>query len=205
MFDAAAQYRALAPEIDAAVARVLGGKQYILGPEVEAFEAEFARFCGAAHAVGVGSGTDALQLALRACGVGAGDDVVTSASSSPFTALAIGMTGARPVFVDVDSRTYTMAPDAAALLAALPDPLRERLTERGRRHSPEETLDLVVEICRARESTAEDLALLLGRDRKYVMNDYLRPLLQAGRIQYTIPQQPRHPSQRYRATPESRP
>jgi dTDP-4-amino-4,6-dideoxygalactose transaminase len=114
MFDAAAQYRALAPEIDAAVARVVGGRQYILGPEVEAFEAEFARWCGAAHAVGVGNGTDALQLALLACGVGAGDEVVTSASSSPFTALAIAMTGARPVFVDVDSRTYTMAPDAAA-------------------------------------------------------------------------------------------
>jgi len=112
MFDAAAQYRALAPEIDAAVARVLGGKQYILGPEVEAFEAEFARYCGAAHAIGVGNGTEALQLALLACGVGAGDEVVTSASTSPFTALAIAMTGARPVLVDVDAQTHTMAPDA---------------------------------------------------------------------------------------------
>ena len=112
MFDAAAQYRALAPEIDAAVARVLGGKQYILGPEVEAFEAEFARYCGATHGIGVGNGTEALQLALLACGVGPGDEVVTSASSSPFTALAIAMTGARPVFVDVDAHTYTMAPDA---------------------------------------------------------------------------------------------
>ena len=114
MFDAAAQYRALAPEIDAAVARVLGGKQYILGPEVEAFEAEFARYCGPAHAIGTGNGTEALQLALLACGIGPGDEVVTSASTSPFTALAIGMTGARPVLVDVDPRTHTMAPDALA-------------------------------------------------------------------------------------------
>src|SRR5262249_46324044 len=81
---------------------------------VEAFETEFARYCGAAHAVGVGNGTDALQLALLACGVGPGDEVVTSASSSPFTPLAIAMTGARPVFVDVDARTHTMAPDTLA-------------------------------------------------------------------------------------------
>ena len=117
MFDAAAQYRALAPEIDAAVARVLGGARYILGPEVEAFEAEFAAYCGASHAIGTGNGTEALQLALMACEVGAGDEVVTSASSSPFTALAIAMTGARPVLVDVDPRTHTM--DPGALPAAL--------------------------------------------------------------------------------------
>ena len=112
MFDAAAQYRALGREIHEAVGRVLRVKHYILGPEVEAFESEFARYCGVAHAVGVGNGTGALQLALLADGVGPGDEVVTSASTSPFTALAITMTGARPVLVDIEPRTHTIAPGA---------------------------------------------------------------------------------------------
>lgn len=110
MFDATAQYLALKTEIDAAVARVLGGTRYILGPEVEAFEDEFARYCEVRHAVGVGNGTEALALALLACGVGPGDEVITAPNTSPFTALAITMIGARPVFVDVDARTHTLDP-----------------------------------------------------------------------------------------------
>ncbi|MBX5491949.1 MAG: DegT/DnrJ/EryC1/StrS family aminotransferase, partial [Chloroflexi bacterium] len=73
------QYAALRAELDAAVTRVLERGWFILGPELEAFEAEFAAYCGARHAVGVGSGTDALHLALRACGVGPGDEVITVA------------------------------------------------------------------------------------------------------------------------------
>ena len=100
----------------------------------------------------------------------------------------------------MDDALSTMEPNAEALLAALPDVLRSQLDERGRRDSPEETLRLVVELCQGRELSAEELAVLLGRDRKYVMNNYIRPLLQAGRISYVIPDQPRHPAQRYRAT-----
>jgi len=122
MFDASAQYRLLEAEIDAAVGRVLGGERYILGPEVEAFEEEFARYCGAAHAVGVGNGTEALALALLACDVGPGDEVLTAPNTSPFTALAITMTGARPAFADVDARTHTL--DPSGIEAALTDRVR---------------------------------------------------------------------------------
>jgi dTDP-4-amino-4,6-dideoxygalactose transaminase len=122
MFDATAQYLVLKTEIDAAVGRVLGGGRYILGPEVEAFEEEFARYCGAAHAVGVGNGTEALALALLACGVGPGDEVLTAPNTSPFTALAITMTGARPAFADVDARSHTL--DPARIEAALTERVR---------------------------------------------------------------------------------
>ncbi len=108
------QYAAIREEIDAAVRRVLERGWFILGPEVEAFEAEFAAYCGARYAVGVGSGTEALHLALWACGVGPGDEVVTVAHTAVPTINAISLTGARPVFVDVDPVTYTMDPAAAA-------------------------------------------------------------------------------------------
>ncbi len=108
------QYATIRAEIDAAIAAVLERGWYVLGPEVEAFEAEFAAYCGAAHGVGVGSGTEALHLALLACGVGPGDEVITVAHTAVPTINAISLTGARPVFVDVDPRTYTMDPAAAA-------------------------------------------------------------------------------------------
>ena len=91
-------------EIDAAMARVLDSGWFILGPEGEAFERELAAALGARDAVAVANGTDALQLALRALGVGPGDEVVTSPISAAFTALAVLRAGARPVFVDVDPR-----------------------------------------------------------------------------------------------------
>lgn len=93
----------------------------------------------------------------------------------------------------------TMVPDIESLRAGLSEELRSRVSELGRRGSPDQLLDLVVDLCRVREFSAEELAALLGRDRKYVMNNYLRPLLQQGRVVYTIPEQPRHPAQRYRA------
>jgi dTDP-4-amino-4,6-dideoxygalactose transaminase len=108
------QYAAIRAEIDAAVLGVLERGWYVLGPEVEAFEAEFAAYCGAGHGIGVGSGTEALHLALLACGVGPGDEVVTVAHTAVPTINAISLTGARPVFVDVDPTTYTMDPAATA-------------------------------------------------------------------------------------------
>ena len=87
-----------AAEIRAAIERVVTRGWFILGPELEAFEREFAIACGLPHAVGVGTGTDALAIALRALGIGPGDEVITSPLSAAFSALAIMMAGARPVF-----------------------------------------------------------------------------------------------------------
>jgi dTDP-3-amino-3,4,6-trideoxy-alpha-D-glucose transaminase len=105
--------RALRAELDAALARVLESGWFILGPEGEALERELAQACSARHCVAVGNGTDALQLALEALGVGAGDEVVTSPLSAAFTALAIARAGARPVFADVDEETLTLSAAAA--------------------------------------------------------------------------------------------
>jgi dTDP-4-amino-4,6-dideoxygalactose transaminase len=112
--DLAAQYTTLGKEIAEAVERVLAGGRYILGPEVEALERELAAYTGAGFAIGCGSGTDALLLALMALEVGAGDEVITS----PFTFVATGgvihRLGARPVFVDIDPRTYGLDAEALA-------------------------------------------------------------------------------------------
>ena len=104
----------LRPELDLALARVLDSGWFVLGPEGEAFERELARALGAQDAVAVGNGTDAIHLALRARGVGPGDEVVTSSISAAFSALAILHAGARPVFVDVDPQTLNIDPAAAA-------------------------------------------------------------------------------------------
>jgi dTDP-3-amino-3,4,6-trideoxy-alpha-D-glucose transaminase len=102
-----------------AIDRVITRGWFVLGPEVEAFESEFAAASGAAHAVGVGSGTDAIALTLRALGVGPGDEVITSPLSAAFSALAIVMAGATPVFADVDPERLTI--DPAAVEAAVTD------------------------------------------------------------------------------------
>jgi dTDP-4-amino-4,6-dideoxygalactose transaminase len=102
-----------APAVREAIDRVVRGGWYVLGPELEAFEAEFARAAGTAHAVGVGTGTDALALALRGLGVGPGDEVITAPLSAAYTALAIVMAGATPVFADLDPDRLTLDPDAA--------------------------------------------------------------------------------------------
>src|SRR5262245_11865504 len=103
----------LADELSAAVLRVFGRSRFILGPEVEAFEAAFARYHGVAHAVGVANGTDAIELALRAGGVGPGDEVITVAHTAVATVCAIERAGATPVFADIDPATFTMDPAAA--------------------------------------------------------------------------------------------
>lgn len=107
-------------EIDAAIARVLQSGWYILGEEVVAFEQEFASALGASWGVGVANGTDAVELALRACGVESGDAVLTVSHTAVATVAAIARIGAYPLFVDIDPRRYTMAPES--LRAALDSP-----------------------------------------------------------------------------------
>ena len=115
--DVAAQRRRLGSAVDAAVARVLNHCQFILGPEVRAFEAELAAFCGARHVVTCASGTDALVLALRAMGVGPGDAVVCPSFTFCATAEVAALVGATPVFVDVDGRTFNI--DARGIAGAV--------------------------------------------------------------------------------------
>jgi len=105
-----AQYLSHQADIDQAIARVLDGGRYILGQETAAFEREFAGYIGVRFGVGVGSGTEALHLALRACGVGPGDDVITVSHTAVATVSAIELCGARPVLADIDPRTYTLDP-----------------------------------------------------------------------------------------------
>jgi dTDP-3-amino-3,4,6-trideoxy-alpha-D-glucose transaminase len=111
------QYQSIRAELDEAATRVMANGLYILGPEVRAFEEEFAAFCGASYAVGVASGTDALQLALVALGAGDGGEVITVANAGVPSTVAILQAGARPVFVDVDERGYNL--DSTALEAAI--------------------------------------------------------------------------------------
>jgi dTDP-4-amino-4,6-dideoxygalactose transaminase len=115
--DLKAEYASIQGEINSAIADVFASGRFILGPQVEAFEREFAAFCGARHAVGVGSGTEAIHLALLACEIGAGDEVITVPNTAIATIAAIEQTGARVVLADVDLRTRTL--DPAALQAAI--------------------------------------------------------------------------------------
>ncbi|HXY98794.1 MAG TPA: DegT/DnrJ/EryC1/StrS family aminotransferase [Stellaceae bacterium] len=118
--DPKAGYLAQRAEIDAAIARALEGGRYILGPEVAAFERDFAAYIGVAHGIGVASGTDALVLALKAIGVGPADYVVTVSHTAVASVAAIELAGARPLLVDIEPRTFTM--DAAELARVLASP-----------------------------------------------------------------------------------
>src|SRR5471030_1530687 len=106
LFDTATPLEPLREELHAAIERVLAHGRFILGPEVEAFESEFAAYVGAEHAIGVANGTDALTIALRAIGVGPGDEVVVPSFTFYATAEAIPHTGATPVFCDIDLETF---------------------------------------------------------------------------------------------------
>jgi dTDP-4-amino-4,6-dideoxygalactose transaminase len=110
LVDLYAQYQAIKPEIDAALQRVIDNSSFILGPEVKTFEKNFAAFCGVNDAVGTDSGTAALHLALLLLDVGPGDEVITTTHTFVATAEVISLTGARPVFVDIDPRTYNLDP-----------------------------------------------------------------------------------------------
>ncbi|MEZ4518379.1 MAG: DegT/DnrJ/EryC1/StrS family aminotransferase [Chloroflexota bacterium] len=118
--DLKAAYLRQKAELDAAVARVMQSGWYILGEEVRRFEQEFADYIGVSHAIGVASGTDALLLALRASGIGPGDEVITVSHTAVATVAAIELTGATPVFVDINPITYTLNPEL------LPQTLTER-------------------------------------------------------------------------------
>jgi dTDP-4-amino-4,6-dideoxygalactose transaminase len=109
--DITRQYVEIKDEIGTALARVLPSGKYTLGPELAAFEQEFARYCGTGSAIGISSGTDALHLALAACGIGAGDEVITSPNTYIATVFAITYVGATPVFVDVQPDTYNLDPE----------------------------------------------------------------------------------------------
>jgi len=113
LVDLHAQYLTIKPEIDAAIERTIAQSGFIGGAEVRNFEAEFAKYCGTPACVGVGNGTDALYLTLRAMGIGRGDEVITVAHTFIATAEAITLTGAQPVFADVQPDTMLMDPDAA--------------------------------------------------------------------------------------------
>ncbi len=114
LFDTKTPLAALRPAIDARVADVIDGSRFILGPEVGAFEEEFASAVGAAHAIGVANGTDALTIALRALGVGPGDEVVVPSFTFYASAEAVPPTGATPVFCDVDPETFCVTPETVA-------------------------------------------------------------------------------------------
>lgn len=119
LMDVTRQYNSLAKELDEAALKVLRSGQYILGEDVQAFEKEFADYCGVKYAVGVGNGTDALVLALHAAGVGEGDEVITSAFSFYATAEAVACVGATPVFVDCTKDTFVI--DATAIEGKITD------------------------------------------------------------------------------------
>jgi dTDP-4-amino-4,6-dideoxygalactose transaminase len=108
LVDLPAQYQSIKQEIMAAIEGVLEGMQLFLGPQSRAFEQEFAHYCGCRYGIGLSTGTDALTLALRACHIGPGDEVITVANTFIATVEAIALVGATPVFVDIDPDTYTM-------------------------------------------------------------------------------------------------
>src|SRR6201987_6485850 len=117
LFNTSAPLAAIESEIRAKVAAILDAGVYVLWPEVRAFESEFAAYVGAPHAIGVANGTDAITLALRALGVGPGDEVVVPSFTFYASAEAIPATGARPVFCDIDPDTYCVT--AETVKAAL--------------------------------------------------------------------------------------
>ena len=157
--DLRAAYLELKPEIDAAIARVLDSGWYILGPEVEAFEAEWAEYCGASHAVGVGNGLDALTLALRALEIGPGDEVIVPSNTYIATWLAVSAVGATPVPVEPDESTYNIDP---ALIPAAITPRTKALLPVHLYGQPAD-LDPILAIARQHNlSVVEDAAQAHG-------------------------------------------
>ena len=111
MLDLREQFETIAPEIRAVIEEVLEGQQFVLGPQGEALEREIAQACGVRHAVGVASGTEALELGLHACGVGPGDEVIVPSFTFIATGSAVSAIGARPVFADIEPATFNLDPD----------------------------------------------------------------------------------------------
>src|SRR6266700_8375564 len=117
LVDLRAQFQSIKPKIMAEIETVLESMQLFLDPQSQAFENEFAQYCGTEYGVGLSSGTDALTLALRACDIGQGDEVITVANTFIATVEAIALVGAKPVFIDIDPETYCM--DVSQLDAVL--------------------------------------------------------------------------------------
>ena len=154
-----AQYRAHAEAIHAAIGRVLESGQYILGGEVAAFEQAFAEYCGGGHAVGVASGTDAVILALKALGIGPGDEVITVSHTAVATVAAVLACGATPVLVDVDPIYYTI--DAARIEEAITS--RSRAIIAVHLYGQAADMDAIAEIARRRGlRLVEDCAQAVG-------------------------------------------
>ena len=161
--DLQAQYRALKPEIDAAVLKVFEQASFILGPAVAAFEKDFAAFCGTREAVGVSSGTSALHLALLAAGVGPGDEVITVPYTFVATVAAIEYAGAKPVLVDIEPGYWTM--DPAKLEAAITP--RTKVIMPVHLYGQPADMDPILEIARRRGLTViEDAAQAHGAEYK---------------------------------------
>jgi dTDP-4-amino-4,6-dideoxygalactose transaminase len=157
--DLARQHAALRAELLTAAERVLSSCRFILGPEVQALEGEIAGLCGARHAIGVNSGTDALLLALKGLGVGPGDEVITSAFSFVASASTIVLAGARPVFVDVDPATFNLDPGQVEA-AVTP---RTRAIVPVHLYGHPAPMDAIVALARARGlAVVEDAAQALG-------------------------------------------
>jgi dTDP-4-amino-4,6-dideoxygalactose transaminase len=163
LVDLKAQYNSIKDEIDEAIRNVIENTQFILGPEVKALETEIAGYCQTKYAVGVASGTDALQLALLACGVGPGDEVITT----PFTFIATTETiiqcGAVPVFVDIDPKTYNI--DAGGI--------KQKITRRTKCIMPvhlygqSADMDPILELAKEHNlKVIEDCAQSLGAEYK---------------------------------------
>ena len=127
LFDLESENRPLQPEIEAALRRVMTSQRFVLGPEVETFEAEFARYCGTSHAIGCASGSDAVLLALMALDLRPGDQVVCPAYTFFATASAITRLGGTPVFADIDPRSFNLDPEQARKAAARCSRLRALL------------------------------------------------------------------------------
>src|SRR5436309_7679579 len=158
--DVRLRYESLRDEIDNAIGSVLSGGRYILGPLVETFEDEFARYCGAARGIGVGSGTDALKIGLRAIGVRPGDDVLVPAVSAAATGMSVAAMGARPVFVDISLDDFNI----------LPEQCLERKTSRTRAVIPVHLYGMparLKEIGKAGLPILEDAAQAHGSDASW--------------------------------------
>jgi len=146
LVDLRAQYESIQHEIDTAIAAVLRESAFIGGRFVSEFEAAFARYCGTAHCVGAANGTDALFIALKTLGIGSGDEVITVANSFVATAEAIGLTGARVVFVDIDPATFTI--DVKQLEAKITD--RTKAIVPVHLYGQPADMDAILAIARAR-------------------------------------------------------
>jgi dTDP-4-amino-4,6-dideoxygalactose transaminase len=161
--DLKSQYHSVKQEVDAAVARVLESGQFVLGPEVAAFEEEFAAYCHARHGVAVNSGTSALHLALLAAGIGPGDEVITVSFTFVATVAAINYAGAKPVFVDIDPESYTI--DVTQIERAITE--RTRAIIPVHLYGQVADMDSIMEIARARNLIViEDAAQAHGAEYK---------------------------------------